>query len=92
MFVITFVTSIGAVILYDPMLHHADYILGAGKDARIYLGAFLEIVLIIANIGTAVTLFPILKRQSESIGLGYVASRVVNQRSSRPASSAFCPS
>jgi hypothetical protein len=41
------------------------------------LGAFLEIVVAIANIGTAVTLFPILTRQNEGAALGYVASRVV---------------
>lgn len=76
-FVLTFVSSIPAVLLYGPVLNHANYVLGTGADTRVYLGAFLEIVLIIANIGTAVALFPIIKRQSESISLGYVASRTV---------------
>jgi Domain of unknown function (DUF4386) len=40
-------------------------------------GALLEILLAIAGIGTAVTLFPILKRQNESAALDYVASRVL---------------
>jgi hypothetical protein len=43
----------------------------------VLLGAFLELILIIANIGTAVVLFPILKRQNESLALGYVTARVV---------------
>jgi hypothetical protein len=76
-FVITFLTSIPAVLLYDPVLHQANYILGTGANTRVYLGALLEIGLIIANIGTAVALFPIIKRHSESISLGYVASRTV---------------
>lgn len=76
-FVITFVASIPAVVLYEPLLKHADYILGAGADTRVEFGAFLEIILAIANIGTAVVLFPIVKRQNESIALGYVASRVL---------------
>jgi hypothetical protein len=76
-FVITFLTSIPAALLYGPVLHNANYILGTGANTRVYLGAVLEIVLIIANIGTAVALFPIIKRQSESISLGYVASRTV---------------
>ncbi|MGH2883075.1 MAG: DUF4386 domain-containing protein, partial [Solirubrobacteraceae bacterium] len=76
-FVITFVTSIPAVLLYDPILHHANYVLGSGADTRVYLGAFLEIMLIIANVGTAVALFPIIRRQSESISVGYVASSTV---------------
>jgi Domain of unknown function (DUF4386) len=76
-FVITFVTSIPALLLYDPVLNDPNYITGAGADTRVLLGAFLELILIIANIGTAVVLFPILKRQSESIALGFVTARLV---------------
>ena len=65
LFVITFVTSIPAMFLYEPLLKHANYILGPGVHTRIALGAFLEILLAIANIGTAVVLYPILKRQSQ---------------------------
>jgi hypothetical protein len=77
-FLITFVASIPAAFLfYEPVLKHADYIVGAGADTRVAWGAFLEVFLVIANIGTAVTLFPILKRQNEGIALGYVAARVL---------------
>jgi hypothetical protein len=76
-FAITFVASIPALLLYDPLLNHTDYILGGGNDTRIGFGAFLEVILAIANIGTAVVLYPILKRQSQAISLGYVASRTV---------------
>ena len=76
-FAITFIASIPAVLLYEPLLKHADYIVGAGADKRIFFGAFLEILTAIANVATAVVLFPILKRQSESIALGYVACRVL---------------
>jgi Domain of unknown function (DUF4386) len=41
------------------------------------LGAFLEVLLIVANVGTAVVLFPVLKRQSEPLALGYVSARLV---------------
>jgi hypothetical protein len=77
LFVITFVTSIPAVLLYDPVLTDPGYIVGAGADTRVFLGAFLELLLIVANIATAVVLFPILKRQSETIALGYVTARIV---------------
>jgi hypothetical protein len=75
LFVITFIASIPALVLYGPVLTNADYIVGA--DTRVLWGAFLEVILAIACIGTAVTLFPILKRQNEAVALGYVAARVV---------------
>jgi hypothetical protein len=77
LFIITFVTSIPALFLYGAVLDHTGYITGAGNDTRVLVGAFLELLLIVANIGTAVVLFPVLKRQSESIALGYVTARVI---------------
>lgn len=77
LFAATFVTAIAAVVLYKPLLDNPDYLLGGGSDARIALGGVFELFLIIANIGTAVILFPILKRQSESAALGYVAARII---------------
>ncbi|TMR36000.1 DUF4386 domain-containing protein [Actinomadura geliboluensis] len=76
-FVLTFVLSIPAVLLYDPVLNDADYILGAGADGRVQLGALLEILTAVANVATAVVLFPVLKRQSEGIALGYVGTRIL---------------
>jgi hypothetical protein len=78
LFIITFVAGIPpALLLYTPILDDARYILGAGVDSRIALGALLEMILIVANIGTAVVLFPILKRQHEGLALGYVTARLV---------------
>ncbi len=76
-FLATFVFSIPAVLLYDPVLNDANYIFGAGRDARISLGALLEIFLAIANIATAVVFFPVLKRVNEAVALGYVALRII---------------
>jgi Domain of unknown function (DUF4386) len=78
LFVITFLTSIpAALLLYTPVLDHASYIVGAGADTHVALGAFLEVLLIVANVGSAVVLFPVLKRQNESLALGYVTARVI---------------
>jgi hypothetical protein len=67
LFIITFVTSIpAALFLYTPVLDDANYIVGAGADNRIAFGALLEMILIIANVGTAVVLFPILKRRTKA--------------------------
>ena len=78
LFLITFITSIPALALYQPVLDDpAGYIAGGGEDSQIYLGALLELVLIIANVGTAVVVFPILRRQNEILSLGYVTARLV---------------
>jgi len=78
LFIITFITSIPALGLYQPVLDDpAGYIAGDGKDNQIYLGALLELLLIIANVGTAVVVFRILRRQNEILSLGYVTARIV---------------
>ena len=78
LFLITYITSIPAFfVFYAPVLNDPNYIVGAGADTSVQLGAFLELLLIIANIGTAVVLWPILKRQNEILALGYVTARVV---------------
>jgi uncharacterized protein DUF4386 len=74
---ITFVTSIPALILYDPLLNDSNYILSSGAETRIQLGAFLEVGLVISGIATAVVMYPVLKRQSQSLALGYVGCRIV---------------
>jgi hypothetical protein len=77
LFIATFVTSIPAALwLYTPVLDDTGYILGAGADTRVAMGGLLEVLLIIANVGTAVVLFPILRRQHEALALGYVTARL----------------
>jgi hypothetical protein len=77
LYLITFVTSIPALALYETVLHHpVSYIAGAGHDKQVLFGALLELLLIIANIGTAVVIFPILRRLNEELALGYVTARL----------------
>jgi Domain of unknown function (DUF4386) len=78
LFLITFVTSIAALALYQPVLDDpVGYVANGGSDNQIFFGAFLELLLIIANIGTAVVVYPILKRQNHILSLGYVTARIV---------------
>jgi Domain of unknown function (DUF4386) len=80
LFVATFVTSIPAYfIFYAPVRDNPNLITGTGADptASVALGAALEVLLIIANVGTAVVVYPILKRQSEVGAIGYVSARLV---------------
>ena len=78
LFLITYITSIpAAFFLYPPVLTDPNYIAGAGADTSVRLGAFLELILIIANIGTAVVVWPVLKRVNEILALGFVTARVM---------------
>ena len=77
LYLITYVTSIPALFLYEPVLRDpVGYIAGAGHDKRILLGALLELLLILANIGTAVVIVPIMRRRSEELAIGYVTARI----------------
>lgn len=77
LFILTFVTSIPAVFFYAPALSDPGYVLGPGADGSIAVGVLLEMVLIAANIGTAVVLVPLLRRTSEAGAVAYVAARMV---------------
>jgi hypothetical protein len=77
LYLITYVTSIPALLLYEPVLRDpVGYIAGAGHDKRILLGALLELLLILANVGTAVVIVPIMRRRSEDLAIGYVTARI----------------
>jgi Domain of unknown function (DUF4386) len=77
LYLITFVTSIPALWLYEPALRHpVAFAAGSGDVNKIYLGALLELLLIIANIGTAVVIVPIMRRQFEALSISYVTARI----------------
>ena len=78
LYLITFVTSIPALLLYEPALRHpVAFVAGSGNVNKIYLGALLELLLIISNIGTAVVIVPIMRRRFEDLSIGYVTARIV---------------
>ncbi len=78
LYLITFAASIPALGLYDSILHHHGFVLGAGgSDTPVLWGALGEIITGLAGIGTAVVLYRILRRQSETLALGFVTSRVL---------------
>jgi hypothetical protein len=74
-YLLTFV-SIPTLGLYGSV-RGPNFITGAGPDSPVILGAFLEMIVALAGIGTAVTLFPVLKRQNEGVALGFVGARIL---------------
>jgi hypothetical protein len=77
LYLVTFVSSIAGAVLLDPVLNNPNYVVSAGADSQVRLGALLDLVNAVACIGTAVALFSVVKRQHEDIALGFVASRGV---------------
>ena len=75
LYLLTFV-SIPTLALYGPV-HDPNYIVGPGPDTSVLLGGILEIIVAFACIGTAVALYPVVKRQNEGIAMGFVGSRVL---------------
>ena len=76
LYLLTFV-SMPIAFLYTSVLTNPNYIVGPGPDTPVVIGAILEIIVALAGIGTAVALFPILRRQNEGAALGYVTARLV---------------
>ena len=75
LYLLTFV-SIPTLALYGA-IHDPNYIIGSGPDTSVLIGAVLEIIVALAGIGTAVALYPVLKKQNEGVALGLVGSRVL---------------
>jgi hypothetical protein len=75
LYLLTFV-SIPTLALYGPV-HDPKYIVGPGPDTGIIFGGVLEIIVALTCIGTAVALYPVVKRQNEGVALGFVGSRVL---------------
>src|SRR5689334_910572 len=75
-YLITFI-SIPTLALYGPVKNHRDWILSSGTHTGVLVGAFLEVIVALAGIGTAVTLYPVVKRQNEGVALGFVTARVL---------------
>ena len=75
-YLITFI-SIPTLALYSQVKNHPDWILGSGGHTGVLVGGFLEVIVALAGVGTAVTLYPVVKRQNEGVALGFVTTRVL---------------
>jgi hypothetical protein len=74
-YLVTFAASIPALLLIQSAVN-ADLSVGAGHDNGLLAAGFLDFVNAIAGIGSAVALYPVLKRQNQAMALGLVMSRM----------------
>jgi Domain of unknown function (DUF4386) len=77
LYVATFITSIPALLLLKgTVLGDPGYILGPGSDSTVVLACILDMLNAITAVGTAVVLFPVVRRQNLALALGFVTSRL----------------
>jgi hypothetical protein len=78
LYLITFAASIPAAFYFlSPVLDDPAYIIGSGADTRVIVGCLLDVVNALACIGTAVAVYPVVRRQNESLALGFVTTRML---------------
>jgi hypothetical protein len=76
-YLLTFVSSIAAVVYFlKPVLDDPGYVLGPGQDTRVVIGCLLDVVNALTAVGSAVAVYPVVKRQNQAMALGFVTSRV----------------
>lgn len=75
LYLLTFI-SIPTLSLYNE-IHQADFISSAAPSSDVVLGGMLELVMALACIGTALVFYPVLRKQNESLALGFVAARIL---------------
>jgi hypothetical protein len=77
LYLVTIFASIPALLLHQGVLDDPDFIVGFGSDTRVLWAGYLDLITALACIGTAIVLFPVLKRHNEAVALGFVAARVL---------------
>jgi hypothetical protein len=79
LFIITFLTSIPAYLIFESVLGDdpAGFIAGDGAMGWLYFAIVLEFFLVLSNVGTGVALYPIARRQNEGLAMGFVAARII---------------
>ena len=81
LFIGTFVTSIPARLLFidgvGASWSDMRFVAADASSASLKWGAVLEFGLIVTQIGTAIVIYPLVRRQSETVSLSYVAARIM---------------
>lgn len=75
LYLLTFI-SIPTLSLYHE-IHQPNFILSSAPASDVVLGGILELLMALACIGTALVFYPVLKKQNESLALGFVAARIL---------------
>jgi len=78
LFITASVALTAAVLVLEPVVGAPDYLTKASfSGSRVGTGVILELINHIAVVGIAVAIYPVLRRFSERLALGYVAARSI---------------
>jgi hypothetical protein len=75
LYLLTFI-SIPTLSLYHE-IHQPTFIQSTAPTSDVVIGGILELLMALFCIGTAIVLYPVLKKQNETLALGFVAARVL---------------
>ena len=75
LYLLTFI-SIPTLSLYHE-IHQPTFISSAAPSSDVVIGGILELLMALFCIGTAIVLYPVLKKQNETLALGFVAARIL---------------
>jgi hypothetical protein len=75
LYLVSFI-SIPTLALYSTV-KDPNYLLGSGPDTPALVGGLLEVIVALAGVGTAVVLYPVVKRQHQGIALGFIGTRTL---------------
>jgi hypothetical protein len=78
---VLFIVASAAAIVGGSLLlplSEPDYLAStAAAETQVVSGVLLEMIMVLAVIGIAVMVYPVLRRQNEGLGLGYVGARTM---------------
>jgi hypothetical protein len=78
LFLTAMVTYLVGASIIDSFISSPDYLNEVGvNETMVIISVLLELVNVVAVIGIAVFMFPILRKQNEALALSYVAFRIV---------------
>lgn len=77
LYLLTFAASIAALPLLDPVLHNPGFVTTTGAAPLVRLGALLDLINAAACVGTALVVYPVLRRSAPVGAISFVASRLI---------------
>ncbi len=78
LFIVGTVAGVLSVVFQQPVLDASDYLTEVSlNESRVATGALFELIMGIALVAIPIVIYPVLRRFSERLALGYVVARTI---------------